>query len=57
MFILAVNMFPALNMEMGSFFYLIFIIVTTIVIVQVWGPKRLVRETTKVEVPVEEIGQ
>ena len=44
MFILAVNMFPALDTEMGSLFYLIFIIVSIIAIVRIWGPKRLVRE-------------
>jgi membrane protease YdiL (CAAX protease family) len=43
MFIMANVLFPALETQVGSLFYLIFIIATVIAVVVIWGPKRLVR--------------
>jgi membrane protease YdiL (CAAX protease family) len=37
--------FPALETQMGSLFYLIFMIISVIAIVAIWKPKRLVRGT------------
>lgn len=37
-------LFPALETQVGSLFYLVFIIATVIAVVIIWRPKRLVRE-------------
>lgn len=37
--------FPALETQMGSLFYLVFMIISVVVIVVIWKPKRLVRGT------------
>jgi len=43
MFIMANVLFPALETQVGSLFYLIFIIAAVIAVVKIWGPKGLVR--------------
>ena len=45
MFIISIDSLPALNTQLGSLFYMIFLFATVIAVVAIWGSKRLVRET------------
>jgi len=47
MFIMSADMFPALETQVGSLFYLIFLIAAVIAVVAIWRPKKLVRGMTK----------
>ncbi len=43
MFNYSMQMFPALETEMGGLFYLVFFIATVVAVLAIWGPRRMVR--------------
>jgi membrane protease YdiL (CAAX protease family) len=47
MFIMANVLFPALETQIGSLFYLVFIIAATIAVIVIWGSKKLVRASER----------